>query len=234
MMLVIRSVLFLIFQAAIAFVFVTRGQYNAWDISAAWWPVAVILTNFVCLALLIQLYQQEGKQFWQIFHLERQFVSQDLLFLLGFLIIVIPIAFLPNIMSATWLFGDPQIALDLLVRPLPAWAVIITFAFFPFLQGAVEIPTYMMYARPRLEVQGLHPWIAIVLTSFFLSAQHIFAPFLPNIRFVTYRLVMFLPFAVVIALVIRWRPRLMLYIAAIHILMDMSVAVMFLMVMQKS
>lgn len=78
----------------------------------------------------------------------------------------------------------------------------------------------------------MRPWLAISLASFFLSTQHMFAPFIPDIRFITYRLVMFLPFAILIALVIRWRPRLMPYIAVIHVLMDMSVAVMFLRIMR--
>lgn len=232
LMLIIRSLLFLAFQLLIAIVFIILDSPPVWNASAAWWPIAIVLTNLVCLALLIHLYQQERKQFWDIFRPERQFIKQDLLFLLGFLVIAGPIGYLPNVLSAKWLFGDPQIALDLLVRPLPVWAAILSFAFFPLLQGVVEIPTYMVYALPRLESQGVRPWMAVALASFFLSAQHIFAPLLLDLRFVIYRLVMFMPFAILIALVMRWRPRLMMYMAVIHVLMDMSVAVMFLMVMQ--
>lgn len=231
-MLVMRSLLFLAFQTLIALVFLLIGWTDAWRDSAAWWMIAVALTDLVCLALLIYLYQQEGKRFWNVFRLERQFVKQDLLFLLGFLAIAGPAGYLPNILSAQWLFGDQQTALDMLVRPLPAWAAIIGFVSFPSLQGLVEIPTYMLYVMPRLETQGVRPWLAVLLTSFFLSTQHMFAPFLPDMRFITYRLVMFLPFAILIALVIRWRPRLMPYIAVIHVLMNMSVAVMSLMIMQ--
>ena len=201
----------------------------AWHDSAAWWPMAVILTNLVCLALLVRFYREEGQRFWDVFRIERQFVQQDMLFILGFLLIAAPLGYLPNILSAQWLFSDPQIALGMLVRPLPAWAAIASFALFPLLQGMVEIPTYMLYALPRLESQGVRPWLTVALVSFFLSAQHMFAPFIPDAHFIAYRLVMFLPFAVLIALVMRARPRLMPYIAVIHVLMDMSVAVMFLM-----
>jgi hypothetical protein len=232
LMLVIRSPLFLMFQALIALFFVMSDTPTAWNVSAAWWPLVVILTNLVCLALLCRLYQQENKNFWHVFKLDRQFVKQDLLFMLGFLIIVGPIGYLPNVLSAQWLFGSQQIALDLLVRPLPVWAVIFSVAFFPLLQGVVEIPTYMVYAMPRIEAQGVAPWVAVALAGFFLSTQHMFVPFLPDGCFITYRLVMFLPFAILIALVMHWRPRLMPYMAVIHVLMDMSVAVMFLMVMQ--
>ena len=232
LMLIARSLLFLAFQTLITLVFVITGSPAAWNDSAAWWPMAVVLTNLVCLTLLISFYRKEGKRFWDVFRIKRQFIKQDLLFLLGFLVVAGPIGYLPNILSAQWLFGDPQVALDLLVRPLPAWAAITSFIFFPLLQGLVEIPTYMLYSLPRLEAQGVRPWLAVSLASFFLSVQHMFAPFIPDTRFLTYRLVMFLPFAVLIALVMRWRPRLMPYMAVIHVLMDLSVAVMFLMVMQ--
>ena len=233
LMLVIRSLLFLAFQASLALTFLSSGSTTSWNDSAAWWPMAVILTDLVCLVLLIRFYEQEGKLFWDVFRIEFQFVKPDLRFILVFLLIAGPLGYLPNILSARWLFGDPQIALDLLVRPLPAWAAIASFAFFPLLQGLVEIPTYMLYSLPRFEAQGIRPWLAIVLASFFLSAQHMFAPFIPDVRFITYRLVMFLPFAVLVALVMRARPRLMPYIAVIHVLMDLSIAVMFLMNLQS-
>ncbi|RPH63496.1 MAG: hypothetical protein EHM81_00125 [Chloroflexi bacterium] len=232
LMLVIRSLLFLAFQAGLALAFRLSGVSVAWDASAAWWPFAIIFTDLACFGLLIRFYRQEGNCFWNIFRIERKFVKQDLLFMFGFLMIAGPLGYLPNIWSAQWLFGDPQVALDLLVRPLPVWAAITSVALFPLLQGLAEIPTYMLYAMPRLEAQGMRPWLAVALSSLFLSFQHVFAPFLPDGRFIAYRLIMFLPFAILIAVVMRTRPRLMPYMAVIHVLMDLSVAVMFLMVMK--
>lgn len=228
LMLFIRSFLFLGFQAVFALIFLLSGNKEAWKASANWWPFAIIFSNLVCLVLLIFFYRQEGKKFRELFRVARIFVKQDLLFLLGLLVAIGILGYLPNILSAKILFGDPQVALDLLVRPLPLWAAILSLLLFPILQGIVEIPTYMLYVLPRLEKQGVRPWLAVVLTSFFLSSQHMFAPFLPDIRFIIYRLIMFLPFAFLIALVMRWRPRLMPYMVVIHALMDMSIAVMFL------
>ena len=231
-MLPIRSVLFLAFQASIALIFVSVGSSDPWTSSAAWWPIAVIFTDLVCLLLLVNLYATGEKEvLGYSFALSDNLLSKDLLILLGFLAIAGPLGYLPNILSARWLFGDPQIALDLLVRPLPVWAAIASFVLFPLLQGLVEIPVYVIYSLQRLEVQGVKPWVAISLTSFFRSAQHIFVPFFPNMRFIIYRLIMFLPFAILITIVMRWRPRLMPYMVVIHVLMDISIAVMFLFVM---
>jgi len=231
MMMVIRSVLFLFFQTSLGLIFLNNNLSSLWEGSAAWWPITIILTDIICLGLLINFYRQEGKRFWDVFQVDRQHLKKDLLIMLGFLVLLGPVGFLPNILSSRWLFGDPQIALDLLVRPLPVWAAVLSFLAFPLLQGIVEIPTYMLYVMPRLEKQGIKPWLAITLTGFFLSAQHVFVPFIPELRFITYRLVMFLPFAFLIAIIIRWRPRLMPYIAIVHILMNLSIGVMFLLVM---
>jgi len=228
LMLFSRSFLFFTFQAIIALVFLALNNQAAWDASAAWWPLGVVLTNFVCLGLLIRLYQQEGKSFWRLFRIERQHLKSDLLVMLVILVLSGPIALLPNILSASWLFGNPQTALDLLVCPLPAWAALATLVLFPVTQGMAEVPTYMLYVRPRLEMKGVHPWLAVLLVSLMLSAQHMFIPFLPNIPFLIYRLVMFLPFAFYLALIMRWRPRLMPYIAVLHALLDLSLAFMFL------
>lgn len=228
LMLFLRLPLFLGFQALIAWIFLASGVHAPWEESAAWWMITVILADVVCLVLLIGLYRNEGGRYWNVFHLDKTHIKKDLVFMLGFLIILAPISFLPNIWSAKWLFGDIAVALEWLVRPLPLWAVVIGMLFFPLLQGIVEIPVYTMYVLPRLEKQGVRPWMAVSLVSFVLSAQHIFVPFLPDARFITYRMVMFLPFAILVTMVMRWRPRLMLYMAVVHILMDFSVAVMFL------
>ena len=230
MMLLLRSLLFFVFQGLIGLAVFSGGFSSLWEGAAAWWPITVILTDLICLGLLVSFYREEGERFWDIFRFDRQHLKQDLWTMLAFLVLLGPVGFLPNILSARWLFGDPQAAADLLIRPLPAWAAVLGLAF-PFLQGLVEIPMYMLYVRPRLEKQGVQPWLAVALTGFFLSAQHVFIPFIPDPRFITYRLVMFQPFALLIAVVMRWRPRLMPYFGIVHVLMNLSVAVMFLLVM---
>jgi hypothetical protein len=66
------------------------------------------------------------------------------------------------------------------------------------------------------------------LTSFWLAAQHISLPFLPDIRFIIWRLAMFLPFAFMLAVILRWRIRLLPYLVIIHGLMDLSTGLLIL------
>lgn len=83
---------------------------------------------------------------------------------------------------------------------------------------------------PRLEKLFHKKWPAILLPVFFLAAQHMTLPLIFNYRFIFWRLIAFLPFALLLGLVIHWRPRLLPYLMIVHGLMDMATAVLVLMV----
>jgi hypothetical protein len=227
-MLFSRVSLFVGFQALFAAGFWIAGSTGAWDESAAWWPFTVTLTNVVCLVALVTLFRTEGANYWRIFQIRRETVKGDLLALLGTLVLLGPVSFLPNILLANWLFGDAQSALNLLVRTLPLWAAVGGLVLFPVTQGLAELATYFFYVMPRLEVQGVSRWQAVTLTSLVLGLQHVGVPFLLDGRYLVWRGLMFIPFAFLAGIVLRWRPSLLPYMAVIHILMDAAFAAMLL------
>jgi hypothetical protein len=227
-MLFSRICLFIGIQTIFAFGFLLTGSSTAWENSANWWPFSVTLANLICVALLIRLFNQDGKRFWDIFHIHKEHIKSNLLALLGILILLGPVAFLPNVWLGSLLFGDPQRTLDLLVRPLPLWAAYASILLFPVTQGLAEIPTYFAYVMPKFESQGMQRWLAVSLASLMLAFQHIGVPFLFNARYLVWRGLMFLPFAFLVGIVMRWRPRLLPYLAVIHMLMDISFAAMLL------
>ena len=231
-MLVARPVLFASFQALIGLGLYFAGSTAAWEASATWWMFSVTAANLVCLALLIRLYRAEGKRYWDIFRVERQHLLDDLLLLVGVFAIGGPLAYFPNVLLAGWLFGNPAAVLDMLVRPMPLWLAWVGIIVFPITQGLVEIAAYMAYALPRTEAQGLRPWQAVLLAGVCLGLQHAAAPLLFDSRFFLWRLLMYIPFAIWVALLMRWRPRLLPYLAIVHVVMNMSFALMYLSVAQ--
>jgi hypothetical protein len=221
-----RTILFAAWQTLFALGFLLSGSHAAWDTSAAWWPFAVALSNVVCIVALAHLYRREGLRYWGLFRIQCQHFRRDLLALVGILVISVPVASLPNTLCASWLFQDTRTPIALLFRPLPLWAIWAALVVFPVTQGLAEIPTYMAYVMPRLEARTGRRWLSLALPAFFLGAQHVAAPLLLNGRFIIWRLMMFLPFAFLVALVMRWRPRLLPYLAVVHIGMDLSAAAM--------
>ncbi len=226
LMLPARLVLFAFWQMVFAMVLVLLGSSHAWVAAAAWWPVTAVLANLVCIWLLIVLYKQEGARFWDVFRLQRQTMKKDFFILLGALILAGPIAFLPNVLTATWLFGTQQAALDMFLQPLPVWGLIFAAILFPITIALAELPTYFAYCMPRLEAQTGRRWLAVLLASLFLAGQHATLPLLFDGRFILWRLLMFIPFALFVGLLLRWRPQLLPYLAVVHGLLDMATVLM--------
>jgi hypothetical protein len=223
-----RTLLFLGVQALFALAFSLVGSQDAWAQSADWWPIGVVLTNTICLLLLLSQFRGEGRSYWEVFRIRRAHIKGDLLAVFAWMAVAGPAGFFPNVLLAGWLFGDSLAVLDMFVRPLPLWAVYAAIFLFPITQGLVETPLYFGYGMPRLMKQGLPAWLSLTIPAVMLGFQHLAVPFLFDLRFVVWRAFMYLPFAFVIGLMLLWRPRLQPYIAIIHVLMNMSFATMFL------
>ncbi|MEA4907634.1 MAG: hypothetical protein GYA17_09195 [Chloroflexi bacterium] len=220
-MLVIRLVLFAVCQSIIAAIYLLLGELDAWESSIAWWPFTAILTNLVCMFLLGRLYHREGSQWTQLFQFDRSTLGQDLLACLGFAILAFPLASLPNMYLANWLYGSNEAVFSLFFRPLPMWAAPIALVLFPVTIAFGELPTYFGYVMPRLDALSGRRWVGLLLPVLFLALQHVTLPLLFDWRFLVWRAAMFVPFALLVGLALRWRPRLLPYLMIGHALIDL-------------
>jgi hypothetical protein len=125
------------------------------------------------------------------------------------------------------IFGDPMIPTLMLFRPLPGWALILSFLF-PLTIAFAELPTYFGYVMPRLESQLKNGWLAWLIASLALAAQHMFLPFIFDGGFLLWRLLMYLPFALFAGLLIKLRPTLLPYSIIVHALADVSAVLVYL------
>lgn len=229
LMLIARSVLFLIFQFLIALTLAAAGADAAWKESARWWTFLPILANIVTIYLLVRLFRAEGKRYLDIIKFSRPTFKTDLLWFLGSSIIGMPIAAAPmNIIGAS-IFGDPMVPIHMMFIPLPAWALVVSLLF-PLTIGFAELPNYFGYAMPRLAAQLKNGWVAWLIASFFLGAQHMFLPLIFDWRFMLWRFLMYLPFALFAGLMLKLRPTLLPYYMIVHALVDFSAVAVYLMI----
>src|SRR6266540_1229096 len=229
LMLISRSVLFLLFQVLIALILAATGMTSAWDESARWWTFMAFLANFVSIYLLVRLFHAEGKGYFEVIRFSRRSWKTDLIWFVVASIIAMPIAAAPMEPLAIAIFGDAMTATNMLFRPLPTWAFIVSFLF-PLTIAFAELPTYFGYVMPRLEAQLKNGWLAWLLASFFLAAQHMFLPLILDGGFMLWRIGMFLPFALFTGLVLKFRPALLPYFMVIHALMDVTTVLVYLMI----
>lgn len=223
-----RVLLFLLVQAVFALGFFIAGSQQAWNDGANWWLLTVAIADLFCLFIMLRVFRNEGRSYWDMLKIHRSTIKVDLLAMLGLVVLVAPVSYFPNVLLGKALFGSSEATLNLIVRPLPTLAVYAVMIVFPIIQGLTEGPTYFGYIMPKLKEYGVNKWVALVLPALFLSFQHVAAPLLFDIRFIAWRGLMFLPFALLTGLAFHWRPRLLPYFVVIHILMNMSFAAMFL------
>jgi len=207
---------------------VAGKSQQPWDASVSWWPIVALLASCTSFILLNIVYRQEHTSLLRdVLAFQRRYVKQDLLALLGLLVLVAPIGYLPAPLVSSVLFGDPEAAAQMMLRPLPVWAAYAALLF-PIAIGLSELPTYFAYVMPRLEALTGRWWVGWLVASVFLGAQHMTLPLIFDWRFLVWRLLMFLPFALVLGAALRWRGRLLPYLMVVHALLDLSLAVIVL------
>lgn len=228
LMLFSRIIMFALFQCVFYVIFKLFNYEQAWEQSANWWPFSVFFTNIVCVILLDKLLKKEGTRFKDFFIFKKGEILKNSLITLGFLVISLPLSFLPNMLLGSALFGDAQIASDLFFRPLPIGAAWLALFLFPLTMPLGELTTYFGYVMPRLQVISKSKLLATILPALMLSFQHVALPLLFDVRFMTWRLFMFLPFALLIGLLIQWKPKLLPYLLISHFFLDLSTAIFIL------
>lgn len=221
LMLVSRSLLFLFFQGLITLVLFLARQSNAWDESARWWLFSVIAANLVSVFLLVRLFKEDGKRYFDLLRFSKGTVGKDLPWLFGSSVIGIPVMAAPMNTLAALIFGASMIPINMMFRSLPTWALVLGFLF-PLTIVFAELPNYFGYVMPRLAAQLKNGWVAWLIASLFLAAQHCFLPLILDGRFLLWRLGMYLPFALFAGLMLKLRPSLLPYMAIVHALIDIS------------
>lgn len=224
----LRLVGFAVAQALIALALVVAGRDDAWAASAPWWPLAATATSVATFLVVRALLHLEWKRYRDFFAVATAHLRGDLLVVVGLVVLAVVLGLVPNYALATVLYGDADVPFEILIQPLPHWAAILTVAVFPVSIAATELPAYFGYARPRLEDLTGRPWVAVGVTAGFLALQHASLPLVFDYRFAAWRALAYLPLALVFALTLRWRPRLLLYLVVLHWLADLQAAMLVL------
>jgi hypothetical protein len=222
-----RLVLFAFVQAGIYVVLQVVQPDATWNDTAGWWVIIATITNLISIGILAWAMHKEGKPLGAVYHFERrEGWWRDLLLAIVLMLGAGIFAVVPNLLLSNMLFGDPMIPADMMFRPVPPWVAIIGLIAFPLSIMFAELPTYFGYGMPHVETETGRRGLAMLVPALFLAAQHATLPLLFDARFIFWRLLMFLPLALYVGLVLRWRLRLLPYMMVLHGLLDFQAALM--------
>lgn len=199
---------------------------GSWAESVKYWILSATLTNLVSITLLILIFRSEGRRFMEIFYFNKKEWKKDTLTFICLSLLILPVIILPNYLLTTMLWNDPQAPVAIMFQPLSGYLTGLLLFAFPVTIFFAELATYFGYIMPRLRKQLKHKPLVVLLPVLFLSIQHCTLPLLFDTNFMVYRGVMFLPFALLIGIVLFKRPRLLPYFAALHGLLDLGTVMM--------
>jgi hypothetical protein len=229
-MLFVRSGLAIGLQILVAGVAWLVGSADPWRASADWWLGWFAIASVANLGLLRWLLHREGRRLRDLYRIRRHDLRADLRWVALALVVAAPIGFLPNLLLGQALWGSAQVGQDLSFRALPLAAAVALLLLFPIVQAASELPTYFGYVMPRLGARYGWRTGALIVAAATLSTQHMFLPLLFDWRFLAWRGLMFVPFALWVGFVIYRRPGTLPYLAVGHGLLDASLPVMVVLV----
>lgn len=215
-----RILLFAFFQAILALIF------NSWHESEKYWMLTATLGNFVSIYLLFKLFKNEEKRYLDLFRFDKLNLGKDLSLFFLLVLILIPLALVPNYFLSKWLWGDPMQSYLLLFQAIPKGIAYFLLIAFPLSIALAELATYYGYLMPRLKEVLNKKWLAVLLPVIFLSIQHCCLPLIFDAKFILYRGLMYFPFALLIGIAINRRPRLLPYFIILHGLMDLQAVIM--------
>lgn len=217
-----RLLLFLIFQLLIALLLKSFEQ------SAKYWILSASVTNLLSITALIYVFKLDGLRFLDLFSFNKSSVKKDILLFLGIALVCGPIVFFPNYYLSIWLWGDSAIPYNMMFKPIPLSLVYVLLILFPITIAVGELATYFGYIMPMLKEHLKRKWLAVFFPVLFLSVQHCTLPFIPDFKFLIYRLLMYFPFACLIGITLYKRPKLFPYFAIMHGLLDFGTVIVLL------
>jgi len=212
-----RAACAVIAQAIVAVIFALRGSSTPWHDSEPWLPVYGTLIDAACLALLWRYSRREGMTLVDLAGFDRTRLPRDLL--LGLALIPVSLVFIfGGVHAAGWMvYGS--IRQPYFLTDLPLSASLYGLLVWPFIWGLTEQMTYNGYLVSRFQVLSGSTWKAILVISLVWAAQHAFMPLTFDPRFMVFRTLGSIPFAL-FETYLYLRIRRLIPLALAHALMD--------------
>ena len=217
-----RSFLLIAAQALVASFLYLRHWQSPWREAGHYWNVYGTLVDIGCLIGLRYFTRSEGIRLRDLVGPIRLRRGRDVLLGLGYFVLVMPFFLVAGTAAHKLLYGaSPSDPGSYLVQPhyLPLWALVYGLSIWWLIWSPTEEATYQAYVLPRLQALTGRTWIAFAIVGFWWTGQHTALAFIPDLRFMAFRFLAFLP-GVLAMMVIYWRTRRLAPLIFAHWPMD--------------
>ena len=184
----LRSILFILVFLTVSAV---TGKDLA-DISNSWSVVASVINILFVLSLVLITRKQGG--YLKLINYEKGKTRPKQVFAMIGIILLVGMA---GMYLAGWIcYGAIPYAAPMMIAPIPVALAVINLIVLPVSTALAEDSLYLGCGVRQFE----NKFAAIIVPAFFFAVQHSFIPTLPDVRYIIYRFISFLPLTVILCM----------------------------------
>ena len=211
LLLPVRSVIFLL-------VFTVGAAIAGRQVSeiSCWWSIAATAVNILTLGILLVCARRSGQTYIEMVNLRRGTPRKELI-----VIVLISLALGSGGMNLAGLicYGKMPYYPGAIVEPIPLALAAVNMLLLPLTTALAEDGLYLGCGVNSIK----NDKAAVIVPAFFYTLQHCFIPLVPDVRFIVYRFISFLPLTVVFCIYYR-KKRDPLPVMIAHTLLDLATA----------
>lgn len=184
----LRSILFILVFLTVSAV---TGKDLA-DISNIWSVAASVINILFVLSLVLITRKQGGYQ--KLINYEKGKTRPKQVFAMIGIILLVGMT---GMYLAGWIcYGVIPYAAPMMIAPIPVALAVINLIVLPVSTALAEDSLYLGCGVRQFE----NKFAAIIVPAFFFALQHSFIPTLPDVRYIIYRFISFLPLTVILCM----------------------------------
>ena len=188
LLLPLRSLIFIL-------VFITVSAVTGKDLSdiSNIWSVAASVINILFVLSLVLITRKQGGYLKLINYAKGKTRPKQVFAMIGIILLV----GMAGMYLAGWIcYGVIPYAAPMMIAPIPAVLAVINLIVLPVSTALAEDSLYLGCGVRQFE----NKFAAIIVPAFFFAVQHSFIPTLPDVRYIIYRFVSFLPLTVILCM----------------------------------
>ena len=184
----LRSLIFILVFITVSAV---TGK-NLSDISNIW-SVAASVINILFVLFLVLITRKQGGYLKLINYAKGKTRPKQVFAMIGIILLV----GMAGMYLAGWIcYGVIPYAAPMMIAPIPVVLAVINLIALPVSTALAEDSLYLGCGVRQFE----NKFAAIIVPAFFFAVQHSFIPTLPDVRYIIYRFISFLPLTIILCM----------------------------------
>jgi len=215
----LRTIAFGLSFLLAALIFYISGSDHFFIDASPWWPVYGLFANFLCFIFIKNELRKNKVEIWSLINYQKLKIKKDILLVFAFILASVIIAVGTAFLIGYLMYGRYPYEKIPDFSDIPSLIIIIFLVVFPIVNSVLEEINYNGFLFPRLEKKVKNKHLTILILLFFFTLHHVFITFVPDLKYVVWRLLSFIPL-LLFWIIIYSRMRRLTTLVIVHWFMD--------------